>query len=98
MLVHIKSTKNPTDGLSRCPDYIENIELSTNALVAQLVLRMLQFKTHVSLLETHTSPLEAHWSRIGVHVNETLDASLHSHFISALKMDSLVTEYCDNPS
>src|SRR5438045_3624665 len=42
ILVHIKGTKNPADGPSRHPDYMENVELPTGALIPRSALRMLQ--------------------------------------------------------
>jgi hypothetical protein len=103
ILTHIKGTKNPADGSSRCPDYMENVELPTGALIPRSALRMLQPQVPsnpatVSLAsETHASPLEVHWSHIGVHANTIPEASLRSRFISALEKDPLATEYRDNP-
>jgi RNase H-like domain found in reverse transcriptase/Integrase zinc binding domain len=98
VLVHIKGTKNPADGPSRCPDYMENVELPTSALIPRSALRMPQPDTRSNpALENRVSRLEAHWNRIGVHANTTPDASLRSRFITALEKDPLATEYRDNP-
>ena len=42
VLVHIKGTKNPADGPSRRPDYMENVELPTGALIPRSALCILQ--------------------------------------------------------
>jgi len=103
VLAHIKGTKNPADGPSRRPDYMENVELPTGALIPRSALRMLQPEVArnpatVSLAsETHASPLEVHWSLIGVHANTTPEASLRSRFVTALEKDPLAQEYRDNP-
>jgi hypothetical protein len=102
VLTHIKGTKNPADGPSRRPDYMENVEPPTGALIPRSALRMLQPQVSsnpaiVSLAsETHASPLEIHWSHIGVHANTTPEDSLRSRFITALEKDPLATEYRDN--
>jgi hypothetical protein len=104
VLAHIKGTKNPADGPSRRPDYMENVELPSAALIPRSALRMLQPEVTLSnpatvslASETHASPLEAHWRRIGVHANTTPEASLRSRFVSALEKDPLAEEYRDNP-
>ena len=103
VLVHIKGTKNPADGPSRRPDYMENVELPTGALIPRSALRMLQPDTRSNpatdstLTENPASPLEAHWNRIGVHANMAPEASLRSRFLTALEKDPLATEYRDYP-
>ena len=111
VLIHISGKKNPVDGSSRRPDYMENIEISIDILIPKSVLRMLQ--SHELLSRTindddsqssfinqlfTSSSLEAHWNCIGVHINTILDSSLCSRFIIVLETDSLAKQYRDNPS
>ena len=42
VLVHIPGKKNPADGPSRRPDYMENVEIPTGTLIPKSALRMLQ--------------------------------------------------------
>src|SRR5439155_14222429 len=41
VLDHITGSKNPADGPSRRPDYAENVELPSGALIPQSTLRLL---------------------------------------------------------
>ena len=112
VLVHIPGKKNPADGPSRRPDYMENVEIPTGTLIPKSALRMLQphellprttsdgsnsqSSSSINQLST-LSPLEAHWNRIGVHANTVPDSSLRSRFITALETDPLAKQYRDNP-
>src|SRR5436190_1267942 len=93
VLVHIKGTKNPADGPSRLPDYMENVEIPTGTLIPRSALRMLYPDSHA----TTTTPLETFPSHIGVHANTTPESSLRSRFIKALEKDPLAQDYRDNP-
>ena len=42
VLIHISDKKNPADGPSRRPDYMENIEIPIDTLIPKSALRMLQ--------------------------------------------------------
>ena len=99
VLVHIKGTKNPADGPSRRPDYMENVEIPTGTLIPRSALRMLYPDSHVTAIITATTatPLETFPSHIGVHANTTPESSLRSRFIKALEKDPLAQEYRDNP-
>ena len=110
VLVHIPGKKNPADGPSRRPDYIENVEIPTGTLIPKSALRMLQpYKLLLQATNggsnsssplnhvSTSSPLEAHWNRIGVHANTVPDSSLRSRFITALEADPLAKQHRDNP-
>jgi Reverse transcriptase (RNA-dependent DNA polymerase)/RNase H-like domain found in reverse transcriptase/Integrase zinc binding domain/Chromo (CHRromatin Organisation MOdifier) domain/gag-polyprotein putative aspartyl protease len=91
VLVHIKGTRNPADGPSRRPDYMENVELPSGTLIPRSALRMLTPQ------DSQVSALGAYWNSIGVHAYTTPDASLRSRFMAALKGDSVAAKYRDNP-
>src|SRR5947207_4840471 len=92
VLVHIKGTKNPADGPSRRPDYMENVEIPTGTLIPHSALRMLYPDSQATAILLEPFP-----NRVGVHANTTLETSLRSRFISALEKDPLAQEYRDNP-
>ena len=41
VLDHITGSKNPADGPSRCPDYVENVDLPSGTLIPQSALCLL---------------------------------------------------------
>ena len=84
VLVHIQGTKNPADGPSRRPDYMENVEIPTGTLIPRSALRKLQPHELQPSIDT-ASLLKAYWNSIEVNTNTTPEASLRSHFISALE-------------
>jgi hypothetical protein len=95
VLGHIPGAKNPADGPSRRPDYMENVEIPSGALIPRSALRMLypdgdDSSASASSLQTLT--LEAYWNRVGVHANTTPKASLRDRFVSALEKDPFVAE------
>ena len=52
VLDHILGSKNPADGPSRRPDYAENVELPSGALIPQSALRLLpQYQPHPASAE-----------------------------------------------
>ena len=71
VLVHIKGTKNPADGPSRRPDYMENVELPTDALIPRSALRFLYPQ------ESQVSLLMAFWNQIGVHARSPPSISFY---------------------
>src|SRR5215471_4800150 len=106
VLVHIKGTKNPADGPSRHPDYMEDIELPTGTLIPQSALRTLKPEDlqsvatlftpqNLTVLVTNAFPLDAHWNNIGPHANTTLEASLRARFIAALEKDPLAQQFLE---
>src|SRR5436190_16205983 len=85
VLVHIKGTKNPADGPSRRPDYMENVEIPTGTLIPRSALRMLYPDSVTAIISaTTTTPLETFPSHVGMHANMSPEVSLRSRFISAL--------------
>src|SRR5436190_17782389 len=80
VLVHIKGTKNPTDGPSRRPDYMENVEIPTGTLIPCSALRMLYPDSQAAAIITATiataTPLETFPSHVGMHANTSPEVSL----------------------
>ena len=107
VLTHIEGKKNPADGPSRRPDYMENVEIPTGALIPKSALRMLypqsqsqsQSSSQSQVNSAFQPPsLEAHWCHIGVHANTTPEASLRSRFIAALEKDPLAQKLREEPT
>ena len=108
VLVHIEGKKNPADGPSRRPDYMEDVEVPTGTLIPRSALRMLRPEdlqpvatscTPQNLVTLVKSSLqEADWCRIGVHAASSPEASLRSRFIAALQNDPLAQKVRENPT
>ena len=94
VLAHVKGTKNPADGPSRRPDYMENVELPTGALIPRSALRRLYPDLEP---DPQVSPLEAYWTHVGVHANSDPETSLRTRFIDALRRDPIAQEHRENP-
>src|SRR5205814_4357840 len=107
VLDHITGTKNPADGPSRRPDYAEDVELPSGALIPQSALRLLPpsagpapgnspsiASAEASLSSSRTRHLASNTPVFANLAVFTVESSLHQRILDALSVDPLADKQC----
>ena len=105
VLDHITGTKNPADGPSRRPDYAEDVELPSGALIPQSALRLLPpgagpapgnspsiASAEASLSSSGTRRLASNTPVFANLAVFTVESSLRQRILDALSVDPLADE------
>ena len=102
VLDHISGLKNPADGLSRCPDYVKDVDIPSSALIPPKALQLLPpeslpsgvWPTPSNVPGAHLeSALESSWSQFESIVASTSENPFRQRIISTLAKDPVADEY-----
>jgi hypothetical protein len=108
VLVHTPGSKNPADGPSRRPDYAQDVDLPTGALIPEKALRLLPphlVPKHADASTESPRPDGALDSSlpvlltniVGVHANSVPSQDLRERIIAALESDVVAQQHRQDP-